>query len=340
MNLTETLNDECKFLMDFEQKGVLIGITAKHNTDFMLFPRRHIKGFGMSSFMVNCENILSELLLFFDGNVDYIFIDVEQKQKINLFKVSKKIIKHTKIISVKPNDTTLESLDLLVRNYFNDDLVDKNTLIIGTGNLASKSAIRLAERQANVFVRGRNKEKEEKVVDALNLFLPQYTNEIKSYKDFLNSNEVNVIISALSGPFIDEQILYPLLTNEMLIIDIGINNFSKEFIKKAIEKNADIVRLDTRIALPYQFLSSDEYVISFFNDVFGQSVLAQTPVVSGGYIGPEGSVIVDNISEPTQIIGVADGSGGVKVDGSLTQKERNRVQTIQQKISTNNKKNI
>lgn len=217
----------------------------------------------MSSLMINDEKILVEVLEFIDGKIDFIFIDIELKQKINLFEIASKIVKKSKLLSIKPNDNTLESTDLLVRKYLKDNLINKNIIIIGTGNLASKIAIRLSERQGNMHIKGRNKEKEISIVNSLNLFLPKFTNKIKSFDEFSLNNNVDIILSALSGQFSDEELLYPFLTENTLIIDVGINNFSKKFIQYNLKNNIKMVRLDTRISLPYQILINHKNVNQF-----------------------------------------------------------------------------
>ena len=221
----------------------------------------------------------------------------------------------------------------MIRNHFKDDLYKKNVLVIGTGNLASKIALRMCERQANVFINGRNKSKEQIVINGLNSVKPKYAIKIKSFSNSALSTQFDAIISFISGKFRDESKLYPYINKDTFIIDGGINNFSSDFIKKMLYKNVSITRLDTRIALPYQLLSIFDYTSVFFKDIYGKDVLNGVDIVSGGLIGKEGSVIVDNINKPNQIIGIANGSGGVKKDGELSQTERNRIQAIQQNIS-------
>lgn len=45
-------------------------------------------------------------------------------------------------------------------------------------------------------------------------------------------------------------------------------------------------------------------------------------------------VIVDNIKQPNQVIGIADGSGGVKSNEQLCGSDRKSIQGIQEAIST------
>lgn len=336
MELIRKLQNELIYLERFNVRSIMISTTAKHALDFKVLPRREISNKGLSCFMINDKKRFKETLLFFDGYVDNIYIDIEQKQSINLFKIAKEVVKKSELVTVKPNDTTVESCDLLIRNYLRDDLYNKSITVIGTGNLASKIAIRLAERQANVYMVGREAAKEVNISNALNLFLPKHTTEIQPITKFKSPLKMDIIISFLSGQFTKEETIIPFIGKDTFIIDGGINNFSSTFIQSMLSNNVKIARLDTRIALPYQILSASDYTTAFFNDVFGQSLIQDIPVAAGGYIGDKGTVIVDNIKQPSQVIGIADGRGGVMSDEQLYGADKSRIQRVEKIISNSN----
>lgn len=335
MDIKARLQTEKTFLNRFEKNALTISTTAKEAVHFNVLPRRELANIGMSSFMINDESLLKQTLDFFDGVVDEIYIDIEQKQTINLYKIATQVIKKSSLLTVKPNDMTVESLDLLIRHHYADDIMNKNVAMIGTGNLASKIAMRLGERQANIFIKGRSIEKETKTVRALNLFLPAQTKKIKTFPKSSKNKSFDIIISALSGPFQEEAVLHPYLTQNSLIVDVGINNFSRYFIEHVLHKQINIIRLDTRIALAYQFLLNNQYTDHFFNDVYGKALIKDIRIVSGGYIGRVGDVIVDHLKNPQQIIGIADGYGGVKGERQLTEREQHTIKKIKQFIVSN-----
>ncbi|SDQ15065.1 hypothetical protein [Virgibacillus salinus] len=336
MEIKNILQKELSNLQNYTHKSIMISTTAKHALAFRVLPRRTISRMSMACFMINDKNSLEETLSFFDGEVDYIYIDIEQKQDLNLFKTARETIKKSKIETVKPNDITVESCDLLIRYFLNDDLYDKKVIVIGTGNLASKIATRLAERQAHVYIKGRNNEKEITVTEALNIFLPKHTPIIKTMNQIQETEKVDVVISFLSGQLTNEETIFPVIGENSFIIDGGINNFSNDFIQHMLSVNINITRLDTRIALPYQFLSTHDHIHTFFKEVYGQAFIKGVPVVAGGYIGADGTVIVDNIKHPNQVIGIADGLGGVKVSEQLSEADRSRIYEIKKVISTSN----
>lgn len=333
IDVNTLFKEELNFLNENESNSISISTTSKEATLFNVLPRREYLHTAMSSFMINDIKLLEETIRFFDGKVETIYIDIEQKQEINLYKLAKHLVTESTLLTVKPNDITLESSDLLIRDHFDDDLYMKNVIVIGTGNLASKIAVRLAERQACVFMKGRTQSKERKLVDGLNLFIPKYTQPIKSFEEFPSEDHASLVVSFLSGQFLEESIIHPIINEKTLVLDAGINNFSQAFIEKVLERNIHFFRLDTRIALPYQFLFRDNYVQNFFTDVLGISVINGVEVVSGGFLGPKGTVIVNNIKSPNQIIGIADGSGGVKSNEQLNARDKERIQTIKKSIS-------
>ncbi|WP_188634346.1 NAD(P)-binding domain-containing protein [Lentibacillus kapialis] len=334
MEIIEQFQQELDYLNNQKHSSIMISTTAKHALSFRVLPRRSILNTAMSCFMINDAKLLKKALLFFDGLVDYIYIDIEQKQDLNLFEIARSIVKKSNLTTVKPNDNTLESCDMLIRNHLKDDLLNKDIAVVGTGNLASKLATRLTERQANVYIMGRTNEKEKTVTEALNLFLPKHTSEVKPFEEIQSKKKVDIIVSFLSGQMSKEDRLLSLIDEDTFVIDGGINNFSSSFIQRMLSANVKVTRLDTRIALPYQMLLEHDYTQSFFNEVFGHATINDVLVAAGGYIGGEGTVVVDNLKQPNQVIGIADGSGGVKANEQLSEADRNSIRKIEKAIST------
>ncbi|WP_200416777.1 hypothetical protein, partial [Virgibacillus salexigens] len=98
--------------------------------------------------------------------------------------------------------------------------------VVGTGNQASKITLRLAERQAFVYIMGRTNEKEKRITEALNLFLPKNSPTIKTIEQMQLNGKADVVVSFLSGRITKEKDLLPFIGLNSFIIDGGINNFS------------------------------------------------------------------------------------------------------------------
>ncbi|GAA3324539.1 hypothetical protein GCM10020331_052820 [Ectobacillus funiculus] len=77
-------------------------------------------------------------------------------------------------------------------------------------------------------------------------------------------------------------------------------------------------RLDVRLGFLYTLLPLLDDVRAFFNDVQGKAFVDNITIVSGGIIGASGDIIVDNIKHPRQVIGIANGLGGLKDTNDYT----------------------
>ena len=107
-----------------------IGNTTKIDTeDYYLIPHRIFKNtivFGIVVFKDKFAKLSTRLL---DGKVDYIMVDAEKKilpksQEIpgNIERRVRENIKNSKLLIYKGNDLTVDSIDLFLTYYFNDDI--------------------------------------------------------------------------------------------------------------------------------------------------------------------------------------------------------------------------
>lgn len=334
MKIDKQLEIEWDYLATQKNKAIMISNTAKGNDDFKVLPRRNACDTALACFLINDPQILKETITYFDGKVDEIYIDVEQKQRINYLELSKPLIKNSTFIAVKPNDVAIEACDHLLRHAYNDDLSGKDILVIGTGNLASKIALRMVERQANVYIHGRTKEKQELLIQAVNQFSPRYSEPVKSIDDWVSptNKSFDSVISFITGTYWAEDSLLSSIDEQTFIVDGGISNFSSQFIEQILTRNITLARVDVRFALTYQFMSTMRDTVNFHENIFGKKYHKNICLVAGGYLGEEGAVIVDQIQAPSQVIGIANGRGGVKQAVDLTEKDQLAIETIQTSI--------
>lgn len=101
-----------------------------------------------------------------------------------------------------------------------------------------------------------------------------------------------------------------LLPAGTVIIGLGSGSLSKEAMHEATLGGTRVLRLDMRAGLSGQVTTVIESK-ELFEKVMGRGTLAGVPLVAGGEIGEAGTVVVNSISDPGQILGVADGKGGL-----------------------------
>ncbi|GAB4074278.1 hypothetical protein GCM10028778_17810 [Barrientosiimonas marina] len=334
MGVTEQLHDELNAISGSQHTAVTINSTARAGNDFLVLPRRYTKDTAIAGFLIDREDLLRETLDVFDGQVDTIYVDIEQKKEISLFQTAKQMLQHSRLEALKPNDMAVEACDMLIRQQFGDDVENRRIVIIGTGNLASKITLRLSERQARVYMLGRSRTKEQNVIDGLNTFVPAYSAPVRSFSELPDDGQpAAAVIAFIIGQFQEEARLLPYIGPETFLVDGGINNFSGQLIQQLTARGLTVTRLDVRLGLPYQLMAADNYITEFFRDVFGKTEISGITLVAGGFIGEAGSVIVDSITRPGQIVGIADGKGGVKRHEHLTAADEEAIRTIRDAFS-------
>lgn len=336
MSIKEKVEKELEsYSCDFEYKIATVGTTARESQPFAVLPRRKALGFEAINFLVVNPDYAEECFKLLDGAVKYILVDIELKKKIDLMQIAKRTVKQASLISYKPNDTTLEAADMFLRHYFNDELKGKKILVYGAGNLGSKLSLRLAERGAEVFLDSRNKKKTAEIIQVLNYFIPQYScSSIKSIDSYENFNDkMDVFIAFTSATNVITSSYLQFIKKEGLALDGGINNFTSDFIKGANEHRISCYRLDVRAAFPHTILFLIDYINNFYHKIQGEMVFGKVRVVAGGIIGNEGDIVVDRIHKPKQIVGIANGIGGLKIESEYTSNERQNMMKLKELLS-------
>lgn len=99
---------------------------------------------------------------------------------------------------------------------------------------------------------------------------------------------------------------------DSVLLDVGIGNFSPEVIKAAMGAGCKIYRVDVRGGLSAMVLSLLE-THDLVTQVMGKTTINGVEMVAGGEMGSDGAIILDHIQKPGAIIGVADGSGQIRL---------------------------
>lgn len=308
-------------------KFIVLSTTSKHDTDILKLPDKSIFDDLNSNFLVSNLKNLKKIIERYNQKDTYFLLDTEKKQGISLYdeaNVSNKI-------DYKPNDLTMEAADLTLLNYFDKNISGKSVAIYGTGNIAFKLALRLSERNANVFLYGRNKNKLNICVEALRQItfdgnLIHYGNE---------KAKVDSLVSFVSGDEIIDIKYLGILKQKSLCLDGGIGNFTKEFIRLSLEKEHEVRRLDVRQSQEIMDGYINSRINSEFDKVIGRDIINNQSIVAGGIMGRYGEIVVDSITEPSKVIGIANGIGGVKNESELNSEEHIKIEEVQSYIEQN-----
>jgi 4-hydroxy-2-oxovalerate aldolase len=96
-----------------------------------------------------------------------------------------------------------------------------------------------------------------------------------------------------------------------LVYDLMSGAINSEIAKDLLARRVEVIRLDGRAALVGEVIGLLD-AQKLADRVMGRAGIGGVPVVAGGVWGNAGDVVVNSILEPTQVIGIADGNGGIK----------------------------
>jgi hypothetical protein len=96
-----------------------------------------------------------------------------------------------------------------------------------------------------------------------------------------------------------------------IVLDVGKGSICEDAIESALKDGVTIIRSDISAAL-YGFISQKQRMQTTLENHIGKRNVGEITVVAGGMFGREGDVVVDSISNPRFIQGVADGRGDLK----------------------------
>ena len=256
---------------------------------YFSFPRR-IENWGFYFHIVfsnsdDASHAISKLKEYFNE----FLIDAEDKRDDFSFSYIENLHKEIKFKKIYPNNITVSStLDLI------DKYSKKNIVIFGHGNLAFELANNLRSRNINYcWIPSR-------VSSSI-----KYKKMVNTHKDYkLDLQDISSHIFINCCPYESDLLNRLTSNNDQIKIDVtGKNPF-----KKAIKNKVHLVDISSRLSHEILYLC----LPNIYKNNFGSKNINNETLISGGYPGSEGDIIVDSILKPSYIIGISDGAGGMK----------------------------
>ena len=139
----------------------------------------------------------------------------------------------------------------------------------------------------------------------------------------------NVLIGASNGGYVIDSDVINSIKRNCVVVDLGKNNLTKNAIKIATQHSLEIYRADVTPAIEsyiYEVLKMQDIL----ENAYGKKDLGFCNIVSGGFFGSLGDVIVDQINNPKRVIGVAQGDGVLKK--ILNKDDKNNINKIKIKF--------
>jgi len=351
------LDEVCSRILEiksFNKKTIFsISTTAKQEENSYMTPIRDCDSFVLTGCIIFDQKILPTLLKKIDGEVDVILVDSEKKipmridnnfkDKPELYKtvgyvetgsisrICFEYIKKSKVFEFKPNDLTVNATWSFLSQRFRF-LSGKKISILGAGNIGSKLALKLVECGAEVHLHRRDFYKGHHIVHGLNLIKPEgVIANIHFHQNIMQASFLSdILIGASNGhPVIDSDVVNS-VKKSCLIVDLGKNNLTKKAIKIAAQHSVEIYRTDVTPAIE-SYVHEVLKMQDILENSYGKKELDFCNIISGGFFGGLGDVVVDRINNPKRIIGVAQGDGALKK--ILNTNDKNNLKKIKSNFS-------
>ena len=237
---------------------------------------------------------IKDLVEYISDKFDYLLIDSSIKKEND-----KETLKN--IMSKFGNSTLLLYNDLLLwaksvvsfMTVMAGNLINKKIVVVGKNRLAEYLLDQMMDFGADV--RAYEADRDHKYRD------------IEPSENFFE--QCNIIVSCSRLHKLAKKFVCKFLSIDF-VFDAKINSVEEDCIDYLNNQDIKLIRPDMRSAIAGEILHQISNFSMVRNDL-GRSKIEGYNVVSGGLVGKRGEIVVDSISGPTRVIGVAQGNGKV-----------------------------
>ena len=303
--------------------GFCIGNTRKINDSGLYFSplRRTSRLIAGSSIVYDVSQAVA-VARAVDGMVDYVLVDTEKKISNELYgldnvgnveRAVRETVKHSRVLTYKGNDLTVDSIENMIVQILSTyprGLSGKRAAIIGAGNLGSKLALKLVERGMDVSLIRRDRVKLKAIVTALNIIKPAETiANVTAGEDNLSTAQgADLLVGLTHGTPVITIAMIDALAHGAVLLDGGKGCCEPEAILRAQEKDIPVYRADIRPGFEGHMgmILETKRIVEY---ALGRTEFDAVPVVSGGLLARPNEVVVDSITDPHAVFGIANGLG-------------------------------
>ncbi|HEX6163009.1 MAG TPA: hypothetical protein VFZ31_06580, partial [Vicinamibacterales bacterium] len=213
------------------------------------------------------------------------------------------VIEPARLLAYRDSDTWIRAVDLQIASLSPDTSVP--ALIVGSDAMAMRAALALADRGRRVTVAAAHTAAVESAIGAL----ARPASEIVFAADAVTAARDAAVLVAFARGAIGADVVDQ-LPDAATIFDAGIGALQPGAVERASGRGIRVVRPDMRAALAAE-LAAAAGTRRVATELMGRGDLDGVAVVGGGLVGRAGDVVVDSMTNPTRVLGVATGDGGV-----------------------------
>jgi 4-hydroxy 2-oxovalerate aldolase len=254
-----------------------------------------------------------------DGEVDVVLLDVDRKPFFpdSPGQIAQNRLKRSLLLTYLDSRVWVDAVDDQVVRLMGE-VLDHFLLVIAGDHPKSRFlALRLAERRARVvIVNGHASPEATPLLEMMRQFSfdPDYLSV--TYLNIHSSEATDcltkaraVVVWPSGKPWFGLNEARHLMPGTF-VLDAGIGSILLDGLEEARRRESMLIRVNIWPSLAAALEAAHESA-RVCKESLGWEILAGVPVVAGGAMGQRGDVVVDSVRQPTRVIGIADGCGGV-----------------------------
>lgn len=297
-----------RLLLHDGPRFICLATTANvNNPPLMVGSLRSYENTIAGNLILRDASLLKEIVDRFDDVASLFFVDCEVKGGVDLSEPALESIAPGMLHFFKPNDFTVEALDEWVaqRIPLKSGL---RAAVIGAGNIGAKAALRLCERGFEVRLVGRKMARVSAIAQGLNAIARGRGTILASIDSVQACADVDLLLGCTPGSAAIDAVAVAVVGPHALLVDVGNGTFSIAAISKAHERSLILEVLSPSAGW-------EGFLRRYFSTQQLQSGLGRRQledgvwIVSRGVMGSPLDVLVDNVSVPSRVIGVCNGTG-------------------------------
>jgi 4-hydroxy 2-oxovalerate aldolase len=287
----------------------------------------------IGSVTVSTEPQLVEVLQQAEDKVDMVLLDTDRRRIFGpqmAAMTAADILKQTRLLVYSDNRTwSIAVKDQIIR-LLNEQVQGTKIVIAGDHPRSRLLALMLVDYGAEVTVIVRNQHEESEYELATEVFTQtdyplDHFVDAEHAADYLESAQVVVIWPSWGTWFGATMAAH--VQADTYVIDAGIGSIDPAGLAVIRENKALPIRINIWPTLSGTLLAAHEG--SRVAPAWG--IVDGVAVVAGGAMGAEGAVIVDSVTHPTRVIGIANGNGGLLAQ---TAAYADNLRKVQESINT------
>ena len=260
------------------------------------------------------EEWIHEIVVLSKGIIDYFLIDSDFKRR-NSQSIKRSIEQEAKKALIQfsyysdYSSWAASAVNFLLT--MDIDTYKKRIMLVGKNPLATRVVEEMIFRQLDVYLLQEEYESMEMPLDAASMVtLDSPFVHVLPLNDMRNVGEFHVLLGCAQQG--NDSMIQKLKDMHFEIaFDIGIRNFPLDYIREHKKNGTRFYRSDDRAGIAGMVINvmETEYLIK---NNLAKTKIGDINIVSGGYMGDCGDIVVDNANDPSVILGIAAGDGTFK----------------------------